>query len=35
LSEKRRFRQFISQNVCETARFFAFFVYFGRLGRLI
>jgi hypothetical protein len=35
MREKWRFRQFISQNVRETARFFAVFAYFGRLGRLI
>jgi hypothetical protein len=31
LSEKRRFQQFISQNVRKTICFFAVFVYFGWL----
>jgi hypothetical protein len=35
LSKKQRFRQFISQNVRKTARFFAVFVYFGRLEGLL
>jgi hypothetical protein len=35
MSKKQRFWQFISQNLRETARFFAAFAYFGRLGRLI
>jgi hypothetical protein len=35
LSKKRRFWPFISQTVHETAHFFAVFVYFGQLGRLI
>ncbi len=34
-AKKLHFRWFISQNVRETARFFAVFIYFGRFWRLI